>query len=396
MHKLIAAFTKEILILFRDIPGLIILFLMPVILILIVTVAQENAEKTMKETRTLLLFADESHSPASKAIEQSLAGSGFFSLIQTVSNHQLDHKSAYDLVMNGDFHYGIIITPHDSAIQLLVDPTLQEAFKNATVSSIHFIIRGTQSRVAIESVLSAFSPEMKDVIDGMIRSSMEKLTPITEVYPSGVTSDLKPSLFQNSIPGFILFAMFFIVIPLSGSIINEKNQGSYNRLRTLPVRVSLLFTSKVIIYVFVCLLQFVLMMLVGMWLLPLLFDLPAFQPGNQYFALFLTTLASALAAIGFGLIVGAASTTHGQAAMFGSVMVVILGIISGSFLPIHLFPKAIQYLSWFSPMRWGIDSYLSVFIRHQSLVSILPNILLLLLFFGFAMIISVYIFAGKK
>ena len=94
--------------------------------------------------------------------------------------------------------------------------------------------------------------------------------------------------------------------------------------------------------------------------------------------------------------VGTFSTTHGQAALFGSVMVIILGMISGAFLPIHLFPEPIQVISMISPIRWGIDNYLDLFIREGNLLNILPNILFLLLFFICALIVSVFIFARQK
>ena len=77
-------------------------------------------------------------------------------------------------------------------------------------------------------------------------------------------------------------------------------------------------------------------------------------------------------------------------------MVVILGVISGTFLPVYLLPKPLQYLSLISPIRWGIDNYLVIFIREGTILSILPNILLLLLFFIFAMIFSITIFARNK
>jgi ABC-2 type transport system permease protein len=77
-------------------------------------------------------------------------------------------------------------------------------------------------------------------------------------------------------------------------------------------------------------------------------------------------------------------------------MVVLLGIISGVFLPIHIMPEFIQYISYLSPIRWGIDNYLDLFIRGGTVVSILPKTLLLFLFFGFAMITSIAIFARQK
>jgi ABC-2 type transport system permease protein len=396
MQKLLAALYKEILILFRDLPGLLILFLMPVILILIVTVAQENAIKWSKESKTDILFLDLSHSATSRTISQSLGNSGFYTVITNHKTKFLTEDAVRQLIANGDYSVGIIIAPKDSAIQLLVDPVLQDQYKSSLAASLTYIIKGAQSRIAIETLLKTMAPGMDETIDNMVRSSMENMTPVTEIYPVKEKASIKPSLSQNSIPGFILFAMFFIVIPLAGSMINEKNEGSFTRLKTLPVPVSILLSSKVVGYIGVCLVQFALMMAIGIWVLPACFGLPAFHPGNQYFAIFLTTLSSSLAAIGFGLIVGAFSTTHGQAALFGSVMVVVLGIISGSFLPVHLFPPVLRYMSAVSPIRWGIDNYLDIFVRGETLINIIPNIILLLLFFVFALIISVFIFAKPK
>jgi ABC-2 type transport system permease protein len=396
MQKFLAAFHKEILVLCRDLPGLLILFLMPVILILIVTVAQENAMKSSKESRSDILFFAHSNAVTSKAIRQGLENSGFYRIVDSYKEQPLNENIVYKLIGEGEYTTGIILGPHDTTINIVIDPVLQEQYKNSIISSLNFIIKGAQTRTAIETLLKAMAPGRDQVVDDIIRNSVNHMTPVSEVYPVKDRSSIKPSLSQNSIPGFILFAMFFIVIPLSGSMINEKNEGSFTRLKTLPVGISLLLTSKVAGYLVVCIIQFVLMLAVGIWVLPGLFGLPAFHPGNEYFAVFLTTVASSLAAIGFGLIVGAYSTTHGQAALFGSVMVVILGIISGSFLPIHLFPKFLRYFSSISPVRWGIDNYLNIFVRGESLASIVPNILLLLLFFVFALIVSVFAFGKPK
>jgi ABC-2 type transport system permease protein len=396
MQKFLAALYKEILVLYRDLPGLLILFLMPVILILIVTVAQENAMKSSKESRNDILFFAPSNSATSKAIRQGLENSGFYKIIDSYKQQPLNQDVVYKLIAEGEYTLGIILGRQDTTIKIVIDPVLQEQYKNSIISSLNFIIKGAQTRIAIETLLKGLAPGRDQMMDDIIRSSVNHMPPVSEVYPVKDRSSIKPSLSQNSIPGFILFAMFFIVIPLSGSMINEKKEGSFTRLKTLPVRVSLLLTSKVVSYLAVCIIQFVLMLAVGIWVLPGIFGLPAFNPGNEYFAIFLTTVASSLAAIGFGLIVGAYSTTHGQAALFGSVMVVILGIISGSFLPVHLFPKYLRYFSSVSPVRWGIDNYLNIFVRGESVASIVPNILLLLLFFVFALIISVSVFGKPR
>jgi ABC-2 type transport system permease protein len=395
MHRLLSALRKEFLILIRDFPGLAILFVMPVLLILIVTLAQQNALKSSKESKTDLLFIDQAHSVFSKLLKQNLDSSGLYRLVSTLSDIPVDYETARKKIGDGDYPVGIVIAPKDSAILLLVDPSLQSSYKNSLTGALTYFIKGTQSRVGIENLLKTMAPAMVSV-NGLIETNMKNLPPVTEIYATKEHALIKPSLIQNNVPGFILFAMFFIVIPLAGSMVTEKNEGAFGRLRTLPVRVTILLTSKVLLFLGVCLTQFFLMLLVGTWILPVFFGMPALQLGSHYGVILIATACAALAAIGFGLVVGAFATSQGQAALFGSVMVVIFGVISGTFLPVYLMPKMIQNISLISPIRWGIDNYLDIFIREGTLGTIFPNILRLLAFFVFAMIISIVIFARRK
>ena len=396
MHRFLSAFRKEFLILIRDIPGLAILFIMPVLLIMVVTLAQQNALKSSKESKTDILFIDHSHSAFSKLLRQNLDSSGLYCLVSNRAGILVNDEMARLSVAEGDYPVGIMVAVNDTAIRLLIDPTLQVSYKNSITGSLTYFIKGTQGRIAIENLLKTMAPAMGSGIDGLIESSMKNMPPVTEIYATKEHASIKPSIIQNNIPGFILFAMFFIVIPLSGSMVTEKNEGSFGRLRTLPVRIGVLLTSKVILFLSVCIIQFLLMLLVGTWILPVFFAMPALQLGTHYGIILLATVCAALAATGFGLVVGAFATSQGQAALFGSVMVVILGVISGTFLPVYLMPKALQFISLFSPIRWGIDNYLEIFIREGTLGSIFPNILLLLSFFVLAMIVSIVTFARRK
>jgi len=396
MYRLFSGIRKEFLILIRDIPGLAILFFMPVLLIMIVTLAQQNALKSSKESKTDIVVVDLSGSPLSKTIKQNLESSGMFNVTEKINGNLPDLRLVRKLVAAGSYPVALVVAERDSALTLLVDPSLQQAYKNSLTSSITYFIKGSQSRIAIETLLKTMNPGMDSVIDNMIKLSVENMVPVKETYAESENATIKPTIIQNNVPGFILFAMFFIVIPLSGSLITERYEGSCYRLKTLPVSYFTILSSKVIIFLLVCMVQFLLMLLAGTWLLPTFFGLPHLELGHHYLEIAAATIAAALAAIGFGILVGTFSTTHGQAALFGSVMVVILGVISGTFLPVYLMPKPIRYLSMFSPIRWGIDNYLEIFIRESSFLTILPNILLLLMFFVFAMISSIVIFAGKK
>jgi len=236
---------------------------------------------------------------------------------------------------------------------------------------------------------------LKTLVRSSLLQGMSGMPELRGQYDLHGQGEIRPSVIQNNVPGFILFAMFFIVIPLSASMISEKNEGAYTRLLTLPVSYGILLSAKVFVYLIVCLVQFMLMVFMGTWLFPNLFGLEALQMGQRYGAIVLVTVSASLAAIGFGILTGTFARTMAQAALFGSVMVVILGLISGTFLPVHLMPASIRYVSYCSPVRWGIDSYLLIFIREAGVREVCPRLLLLLLFFSLAMTISIYIFAKR-
>ena len=395
MKKLLSVLHKEFLILIRDLPGLAILFFMPVLLIMVVTLAQQNALKSSKETKTEVLFLDRSNSFFSHSLQKNLDSSGLFKPIKEFRNIPLDKKTIDELISKGDYPIGVMISEKDSAIHLLIDPGLQISFKQSLVASLTYLIKGTQSRIAIENLLKIMAPGMDSIMGSMITASIKEMTPVTEGYASNGKSRVQPSIVQNNVPGFILFAMFFIVITLSGSLITDKNEGSFLRLKTLPVSFFTILSAKVLLYLLVCLLQFMFMLLTGCWILPAFFGLPYLQLGNHYDAILLATFSAAFAAVGFGLLVGSVARTHGQAALFGSVTVVIMGVISGTFLPVNLMPKFLQYISWLSPIRWGIDNYLDIFIRQGSILTILPNVIMLMLFFVLALMFSIAIFAKR-
>jgi ABC-2 type transport system permease protein len=401
MHKLLSAVSKETLFLLRDLPGLAILFLMPLLLVLVVTLAQEHAVN--RADKTPLTIINQAGTPLSHRIVSDIDSSGLF----VIENQE--SKTEYRIpnteyrkpnTENRSTPLTLYLAPNDSAVTLVFDPLLSEGEKRALQSTLTFIIKGAQARQVMENTLNTMFLTSDTTLKMIVRTSllqgMAAMPPVTSQYDLSEQSQIRPSVIQNNVPGFILFAMFFIVIPLSASMVAEKNEGAWTRLMTLPVSRATLLLSKVIVYLSVCLVQFLLMIFMGTWLFPHLFGLEGLDVGHNYGHIAAVTVAASLSAIGFGILTGTFARTMGQAALFGSVMVVILGLISGTFLPIHLMPVFIQYISYLSPVRWGIDLYLLIFIREAEIGALLPGLFLLLLFFGLAMTVSIYIFARKK
>jgi len=138
------------------------------------------------------------------------------------------------------------------------------------------------------------------------------------------------------------------------------------------------------------------MIITGMYLLPLIYGMPPLELGSNIFALVCAAFSSAFAAIGFGLLVGTFASTQSQAGIFGSFMVLILAILGGIFLPVYMMPGPMQAASIVSPVRWGVDSFLDIFVRDATIDVIGVNLIRLNVFFVVSLLIALLTFVRRK
>jgi ABC-2 type transport system permease protein len=202
----------------------------------------------------------------------------------------------------------------------------------------------------------------------------------TTTYPSYRAKEEIPNTTQHNVPAWTIFAIFFIVIPFTQSLIREREEGSFFRLLTMPVSYMNLLMAKVVVYILVCFIQTIFMLLTGLLLLPL-FGLPMLEFGDHLFAIIVMTLVISSAAVGFGLMVGTIARTHQQAAAFGSITVIILAAMGGLWVPIYLMPDFMRTVSQISPMNWAITGFYNIFLRGGTIMVILPQVAKLLVFF---------------
>jgi ABC-2 type transport system permease protein len=263
-------------------------------------------------------------------------------------------------------------------VHLYFDPITKKSFKTTISNSIERII----SQIEMQGMVAALNDKMSEDFPLATPGKME-LTPIvglTEEYASFNNSTIIPNSVQHNVPAWTLFAMFFICIPLAGNIIKEREDGSAFRLLTMPGSYMIVILGKMLTYVFVNLIQFALMLCVGVFVLPIL-GLPELNIGNNLPLLFLVAFSSGLAATGFGLLVGTIATSHDQASLFGAVFVIILAAIGGIWVPTFVMPDIMKQLSVISPLNWGLEGFYGIFLRNSGLQEILPEIARLIAFF---------------
>lgn len=402
------------LLLSRDWGGLVVLFVMPLILVITVTLIQDSSFRAIS-TQIEVAFVDNDKGEISETIIEHLSSSESFVLVP-VHEDELD-----GLVFKGKHQMGIIIPKNLSIdlknkvnqnvekaigafgfgyenetdnvpfsakeIKLYFDPATHLSFKSGVRNAIDKIV----TQIENQSIYNAFQEQLSDAEEDAF-FEQESLIVFEEILPESNRKQ-KPNSVQHNVPAWTLFAMFFIVVPLSINLVKEKNQGTHVRLLVSPVSHLIFLGGKVITYLIICMLQFFVMLLIGKFLFPYL-GLIALELTNLAQLIFVAFF-SGLAAVGFGVLLGTFAKTQEQSAPFGAVSVIILAALGGVWVPVFAMPEVMQWFAKISPMNWGLDAFYDVLLRQSDWMGLLPNIILLLLFFVGTLTISI-IYDKKK
>jgi ABC-2 type transport system permease protein len=228
-----------------------------------------------------------------------------------------------------------------------------------------------------------------------LNSISQETVAYQEVYVARGNKTVIPNSVQHNVPAWTLFAMFFIVIPFASAMIKEREEGSLARLLTMPCSYGHILVSKVLVYLVICMLQFGLILLMGVYLFPWV-GLPALIIGNRLPALVVIAFAAALAAIGYGIVVGTIARTHQQAAIFASISVVILAAVGGIWVPVFIMPPLLREISVASPLNWGLNGFYDILVRNAGFCDVWSYGLYLLLFSGGCSLIALYFHRLRK
>jgi ABC-2 type transport system permease protein len=194
-----------------------------------------------------------------------------------------------------------------------------------------------------------------------------------------IESGRKMTAVQQSVPAWLIFGMFFVVIPIAGVLIQERNEGTLARLATQQVPSFSILVGKLLAFMVLNWVQLGFMLLVGCWLVPWLGgDALSLAIAPGWFLLMV--LATSAAAVGLALLIASGTRNFEHAAALGGGLNVVLGAIAGVMVPRVLMPPGMQTVSAWSPMGWALDGMQAVFLGTPVAGDILPRAGLLLAF----------------
>jgi len=379
-------FKKDFKLFFKDKRAVLLTFLLPIILISLFAFAFGGLGDGGSTRPIELLVADLDGTGSSTKIISELDSLEGLIIVQT------DFDRAKEQVGKGDyaavliFHTGFedsVNAGNDMPVELMYDQAremevgmLQPVLIGSLMSQV-----GQQTVVAsIDTYLSENHPDLDQSIKNQIleEASSEDESPANFDFDSSlkmtsiVGEEKKANLgLIQAVAGTAIMMLLFSVAAIGTSILEEKENGTINRLLYSPLKPDSILYGKMF-YAFVIAILQLTIMFVFSWLV---FGLDL---STNVSALVLMILATGFAVSSFGIFLAAIAKTRQQAQGLSTLIILIMSAIGGSMIPLFIMPAIMKKIAVVSVNYWGIQGFYDIFWRDLPLIDILPRILVLM------------------
>lgn len=402
MRKILFMLKKDFLVISRDIHALGVLFLLPVLFIVIMSLTMQDLFNIHEKKKIdILLFNRDTGNYGQEYISE-LENLATFNL-KTYDSKTTD-KDINRLMYTGGFNFALVISQgfsefftgeyleqKEEILTLLINPTvngqtqmiIQNAFlRKLEQFKIKYLLTGK------EKYLSLAGLDLEKTLQ-----PLNALLTTKYAYKSSDSMKI-PSSVQQNVPAWLVFSMFLIVIPISNTFITERDQGTIQRLKSMNVSRSLLILGKITPYFIINIIQVFLMIIVGVYGVPLLGG-DSLSLGNSFGGLCLIAASVSFCAITFALCISSFTNTTAQATVIGGFGNIVLAAIGGIMVPKFVMPDFMQTLAGFSPMNWGLEGFLDITLREGRAVDVFPEAGLLVVFGLIMVLITSFILKRK-
>ena len=170
--------------------------------------------------------------------------------------------------------------------------------------------------------------------------------------------------------GIGVMFLLFSVSGASGSLLDEMDTGTLDRVLSTRVGMGGLLAAKWIFIALLGVLQLTVMFLWGRLAFGL--DLFSHLPG-----FFVMTIFTAAAASAFGLLLATVARTRAQLGGIGTILILTMSALGGSMFPRFLMSESMQKMGLVTFNAWALDGYLKVFWRDAPVWQLWPQLLVL-------------------
>lgn len=157
------------------------------------------------------------------------------------------------------------------------------------------------------------------------------------------------------------------------NVVSEKEVGTIEQINVTPVPKFTFILAKLLPYWITGFIVLTLCFLLA-WLLY------GITPVGHFIVIYFLAILFVFVMSGFGLVISNYSATMQQSMFVMFFFMLILMLMSGLFTPVSSMPEWAQVITYFNPLKYFMEGMRMVYLKGSSLLELLPEIGVLLLF----------------
>jgi ABC-2 type transport system permease protein len=386
MRKIFLIGIKDVKIRARDPSSFIMLLVMPLVLILVLGMVFQPSWTSTPFTIDIAVL-DEDKGEFSKILLEEVFGSGqlkdmvkikYMESEEEIINEVNKGKIAAGVIIGEEFSQAIL-TGEDTRIKILADP--EQPIKAGVVKNIveaftlevfkRRIILGTSMGILVAKNL--INPaEIQQLIPVWLSEieNMEELIRMDKKTEKRM--DKNPLAIEYYTVGIAVMYLLFATNAGAETIFQERKNKTLERIKVAPISEREILGGKLFGIFLIALLQF---------LMILLFTAIFYRVkwGDSILGIIIMIFSSVLAFSGLSTLLAFLTKSEEQIGNIGPALAMIFGFLGGSMWPVFEFPNWLNIISKFTPNRWAIDGFSKLMYQEGGVISILPEVSVLLL-----------------
>jgi ABC-2 type transport system permease protein len=273
-------------------------------------------------------------------------------------------------------------TRQTEAVRLVVDGVAQDA--SLEIQMMAALQQMGEMQAGVPGADQAFAIErmQAQARDQFVRAQGQPLVSITRRVPGQEASEEEENTFGLSdiaVPGVTVLFVFYTAQTMARSIYDEKKVGSFRRLLAAPVSKLSLMLGKMLPNFLIGLVQGAVIFAFGVFGLQML-GLAPITLGQQPLATILILVLVALCSSALGILIAAIARTEGQIGGLSTLVLWVMAVVGGSFVPIFLLEKFLGPLPMVVPHYWANRALVDLMVRGAGFADVAVEMIVLLAF----------------
>ncbi len=194
--------------------------------------------------------------------------------------------------------------------------------------------------------------------------------------------------YDQVVPGYALMFAMFAVTAGAGTILDEKEAGTWKRLLIAPISRWSLLGGKLGAQFVRSVAQMVILFGVGKVVFHINFgSLPA---------LILIIIATSFATTALGMLLVSFVKTRDQLQPISTLAVLSFSALGGAWFPLYLMPQWVQQVSKVTLSSWAMNAFNNLMIFGKGFAAVIPNLLVLIAYGVVCFLLAIRLFRFQE